>query len=86
MMSRTAASTSSRRVRTRPSGNRSSAAARSVVRPSPRAFGRSYSGFRRMPYVRPPLSNTSAASVGVPGSAYFDRSIDASRLMPLGSP
>ena len=67
----------------RPSAKVRVASAFSVVRPSPRALGRRYSGLRRTVYRALRTSNSSSTKVGVPGSAYLLRSIPPSRTPPL---
>ena len=59
------------------------ASAFSVVKPSPRALGRGYSGLRRTVCRWPRTSNSSSTKVGVAGSAYLLRSMAPSRTPPL---
>ena len=71
---------------TRPSGYVICASAFASVKPSPRFFGRLYSGLRFTVYSFPAYANTSSTSVGMSGSAYFERNMSVSLLLPLASP
>jgi uncharacterized protein len=54
------------------------------VKPSPRLFGRIYSGFLRTVYTLSLHKNSNSTKVSVSASAYLERSIESSRISPLG--
>ena len=66
-----------------PSGYLNSASAFSTFTPSPLSFGLSYSGFLFTVYSFPAYSKVRLTSVGVPGSAYFERIMLPSLTPPL---